>query len=263
MKLYRAYPALLLLLSLIFASALQAAPRTEVIPLSYRTADELLPVVQSTLGSEGKVSAYGNQLIVNAESNKITEIKSLLSQLDTQPHRLLITVDTRDADEGDEQGYSVNGRLGSHPDTQVRIISNSTGTQQDGTQQVQATEGSPALVKIGQSVPISTTEIDPYGRPYTRTEYRDLNRGFYVTASLTGNLVHLTIDGGNNSLDRNQPNTINTQSTSTRVSGRLGEWITLSGFSQNAARSEDGILYEYSTRGSQDTQLRVKVDLLD
>jgi type II secretory pathway component GspD/PulD (secretin) len=263
MKLYRAYPALLLLLSLIFASALQAAPRTEVIPLNYRTADELLPVVQSTLGSEGKVSAYGNQLIVNAESNKITEIKSLLSQLDTQPHRLLITVDTRDADEGDEQGYSVNGRLGSHPDTQVRIISNSTGTQQDGTQQVQATEGSPALVKIGQSVPISTTEIDPYGRPYTRTEYRDLNRGFYVTASLTGNLVHLTIGGGNNSLDRNQPNTINTQSTSTRVSGRLGEWIALSGFSQNAARSEDGILYEYSTRGSQDTQLRVKVDLLD
>lgn len=262
MKPYRAYLALFLSM-LMTAFAAQAAPRTEVIPLNYRTADELLPIVQSTLGSEGKVSTYSNQLIVNAESNKITEIKSLLSQLDTEPHRLLITVDTRDADEGDEQGYSVNGRLGNHPDTQVRIISNSTGTQQDGTQQVQATEGSPALVKIGQSVPISTTEIDPYGRPYTRTEYRDLNRGFYVTASLTGNLVHLTIDGGNNSLDRNQPNTINTQSTSTRVSGRLGEWITLSGFSQNASRSEDGILYEYSTRGSQDTQLRVKVDLLD
>ena len=262
MKPYRAYPALFLSL-LMTAFAAQAAPRTEVIPLNYRTADELLPIVQSTLGSEGKVSTYGNQLIVNAESNKITEIKSLLSQLDTKPHRLLITVDTRDADEGDEQGYSVNGRLGNHPDTHVRIISNSTGTQQDGTQQVQATEGSPALVKIGQSVPISTNEIDPYGRPYTRTEYRDLNRGFYVTASLTGNLVHLTIDGGNNSLDRNQPNTINTQSTSTRVSGRLGEWITLSGFSQNASRSEDGILYEYSTRGSQDTQLRVKVDLLE
>jgi type II secretory pathway component GspD/PulD (secretin) len=246
-----------------FIPFLQAAPRTEVIPLNYRTADEILPVVQSTLGAEGKVTAYGNQLIVNAESDKIIEIKSLLTQLDTQPHRLLITVATRDADEGDEQGYSVNGRFGPRSDNQVRIISSSTGTHQDGTQQVQATEGSPALVKIGQSVPIATTEIDPYGRAYTRTEYRDLDRGFYVTASLTGNLVHLSIDGGNDSMDRRQPNTINTQSTSTRVSGRLGEWIPLSGFSQNTSGSEDGILYEYSTQGSQDTQLRVKVDLLD
>src|SRR5690606_24093922 len=42
---------------------LQAA--TEAIPLNYRTADDVLGVVQSMLGSEGKVSAYGNKLIVN------------------------------------------------------------------------------------------------------------------------------------------------------------------------------------------------------
>ena len=70
---------------------LQAA--TEVIPLNYRTADDVLGVVQSMLGSEGKVSAYGNQLIVNASPTKIGEVRVLLQQLDTRPRRLLITVE--------------------------------------------------------------------------------------------------------------------------------------------------------------------------
>ena len=35
-----------------------AAPRTEVIPLNYRTADEVLPIAQQVLGNEGRVSAY-------------------------------------------------------------------------------------------------------------------------------------------------------------------------------------------------------------
>ena len=42
---------------------LQAA--TEVIPLNYRTADDVLGVVQSMLGNEGKVSAYGNLSLIH------------------------------------------------------------------------------------------------------------------------------------------------------------------------------------------------------
>ena len=39
----------------LFAFSLLANAATEVIPLNFRTADDLLPVVQSTLGNDGRV----------------------------------------------------------------------------------------------------------------------------------------------------------------------------------------------------------------
>ena len=64
----------LLALLLLLTATAWATPRTEVIPLQYRTADDLLPTLQAVIGSEGKVNVYGNQLIVNAEPAKLAEI---------------------------------------------------------------------------------------------------------------------------------------------------------------------------------------------
>ncbi len=181
-----------------------AAPRTEVIPLNYRTADDVMAVAQSVIGSEGKVTAYGNQLIVNAEPAKIRELQSVLQQIDSRPHRLLITVDTSENLQQDSRGYSVDGSASAgnieiqsgrgevNGKDRVRIIRRSTDSRSGGSQQVQATEGYPALIQVGQSVPITSTATGPYGQIYSQTEYRNVNRGFYVTATLTGNLVHVT-----------------------------------------------------------------------
>ncbi len=191
-----------------------AAPRTEVIPLNYRTADDVMAVAQSVIGSEGKVTAYGNQLIVNAEPAKIRELQSVLQQIDSRPHRLLITVDTSENLQQDSRGYSVDGSASAgnieiqsgrgevNGKDRVRIIRRSTDSRSGGSQQVQATEGYPALIQVGQSVPITSTATGPYGQIYSQTEYRNVNRGFYVTATLTGNLVHVTISSSNDRLSR-------------------------------------------------------------
>ena len=70
---------------LIASSALNAA--TEVIPLDFRMAEDVLPIAQSVVGDQGKVNAYGNQLIVNAPAAVITELRDVLSKLDTEPDR--------------------------------------------------------------------------------------------------------------------------------------------------------------------------------
>ena len=98
-----------LLTGLLLLASFAAQAATEVIALSYRTADDVLAVAQSVLGSDGRVTAYGNQLIVNAPPAKIVELRTLISQLDTQPKRLLISVDTNDSSQQDDRGYSVNG----------------------------------------------------------------------------------------------------------------------------------------------------------
>ncbi|MBM7061778.1 secretin [Pseudomonas sp. UL073] len=258
---------------LLLSQSLLAA--TEVIQLNYRTADDILPVAQSMLGYDGRVSAYGNQLVVNASPEKIQELRELLQQLDTQPRRLLISVDTSDSNHMNEQGYRVDGSASAgnieihsgrgevNGRDQVRVIRRSTSSRDGGTQQVQATEGYPALIQVGQSVPLTTTSVGPYGGVYNDTQYRDVTRGFYVTARVSGENVQVTIDTNNDRLSRSQSGAVDVQGTSTRVSGRLGEWLTIGGASQSNQSSQGGFLQQYSTRGSDDTTIRLKVDALD
>lgn len=262
------------ILALSCSLALQAAPRTEILPLHYRTADELLPLVQSLLGGEGRVSAYGNQLIVNAEAAKIAELQDLLQQLDTPPRRLLISVDSQQDSSTSQSGYRVDGSIDAgnveiiggrgeqHGSDQLRIIRRRSNGSSGSLQQVQATEGYPALIQVGQSVPLTTYGRDAYGYPRESTEYRDVNRGFEVVASVQGDRVQLSIRSQQDRLGDHY-GTIETQSTDTRVSGRLGEWISLGGINESSREQRSGLLSRQAGSSLQNQSLRLKVELLE
>ncbi|AHL75272.1 secretin [Stutzerimonas stutzeri] len=264
---------LLVALSLLASMSLQAA--TEVIPLSYRMAEDVLPIAQSVVGDQGKVNAYGNQLIVNAPASVISELRDVLSQLDSEPRRLLISIDTQNSATGDDSGYRVDGsaRAGDveiqtgrgerNGRDQVRIIRRNTSSQGSGVQQVQATEGYPALIQVGQSVPLTTSGTDGYGQIYQQTQYRNVTRGFYATATVHGDRVQVAISSHQDRMSPSLPGAIDIQETDTRVSGRLGEWIPLGGVDESASSNQSGTLRHYSTQGSQDYSLRIKVDTLD
>ena len=168
-----------LLTTLLLGCSFSVLAATEIIPLKYHTSADLLPVAQDFVGKDGQVSAYGNQLIVNADQRKIDELKALISQLDTAHKRLLITVDTSDNNFQGDQGHSVNGAKPS----QTRIINYSTDSRDGGVQQVQASEGAPALIQVGQSVPLTSTQTDSYGcLLYTSSSPRD-QRGSRMPSS--------------------------------------------------------------------------------
>lgn len=202
-----------LLTALVMTVSACAMAATEVVNLNNRTSADLLPVAQNFIGKDGTVSAYGNQLIVNAEPARIEGLRALLGQLDTPAKRLLITVDTN---ENNQQNSG---------DSQTRIISYGTASRDGGVQQIQASEGVPALIQVGQSVPLTTTQQDSYGRLQNQTQYRNVTQGFYVTASVTGETVHLAISTNRDRMSQERPDVVNVQSTDTTVSGRLGEWI--------------------------------------
>ncbi|CAE6919599.1 Secretin [Pseudomonas marincola] len=248
---------------------------TEVLTLNYRTADDVIQVVQSVLGNQGKVSPYGNQLIINASPDKIDEVRNMLAQIDTQPRRLLISVASSDSSYQSQNGYQANGTISGNGveaqigrgeingRDQVRIINRSTQSRGGGTQQVQATEGYPALIQVGQSVPLTTYGRDQYGNPYNNTQYRDVTQGFYVTATLVGDRVNLAISSNQDRVNSNDRRLIDVQSTSTRLSGRVGEWIQLGGTNQQNMANQQGYAQRYSTQGRDDASLQVKVDVLD
>jgi len=240
-----------LLTALILAVSCSAMADTEVVNLNNRTSADLLPVAQNFIGKDGTVSAYGNQLIVNADPSKLQDLRALIAQLDTPAKRLLITVDTN---ENNQQNSG---------DSQTRIINYGTASRDGGIQQIQASEGVPALIQVGQSVPLTTTQPDAYGRPQNQTQYRNVTQGFYVTASVTGETVHLAISTNRDRMSQERPDVVNVQSTDTTVTGRLGEWITLAGVNSQTQADKQGLTRSYSTQGRDDMTLRVKVDTLD
>ncbi|MGY2259631.1 secretin N-terminal domain-containing protein [Pseudomonas sp. SDO55104_S430] len=247
-----------LLTTLLVACSFSVMAATEIVPLNYHTSADMLPVAQNFIGKDGQVSAYGNQLIVNADQRKIDELKALISQLDTAPKRLLITVDTNENNFQGDQGYSVNGNK-----PQVRIINRSTDSRDGGIQQVQATDGMPALIQVGQSVPLTSSQTDSYGDLRSETEYRNVTQGFYVTASVTGEIVHLSISTNRDRMSQERPDVVNVQSTDTTVTGRVGEWILLAGMNGQTQADKQGLGRSYSTQSRNDMTLRVKVDTLD
>src|SRR5471032_3329083 len=240
-----------LLTALLLTASVSAVADTAVVNLNNRTSADLLPVAQNFIGKDGSVSAYGNQLIVKADPGKIEDLRALLAQLDTPAKRLLITVDTN---ENNQQNTG---------DSQTRIISYGTASRDGGIQQIQASEGVPALIQVGQSVPMTTTEPDAYGRPQNQTQYRNVTKGFYVTASVTGETVNLAISTNRDRMSQERPDVVNVQSTDTTVTGRLGEWITLAGVNRETQADKQALTRSYSTQGRDDMTLRVKVDTLD
>ena len=240
-----------LLTALVMTVSACAMAATEVVNLNNRTSADLLPVAQNFIGKDGTVSAYGNQLIVKADPARIEGLRTLLSQLDTPAKRLLITVDTN---ENNQQNSG---------DSQTRIISYGTASRDGGVQQIQASEGVPALIQVGQSVPLTTTQQDSYGRLQNQTQYRNVTQGFYVTASVTGETVHLAISTNRDRMSQERPDVVNVQSTDTTVSGRLGEWIPLAGINRETQADKSSTTRSYSTQGRDDLTLRVKVDTLN
>ncbi|WP_256659460.1 secretin N-terminal domain-containing protein [Pseudomonas sp. H9] len=239
-----------LLTSLLLSFSLSSLAATEVLPLNHRTSAELLPTAQSFLGKEGSVSAFENKLIVNADPQRIDDLRTLLQQLDTAPRRLMISVDNNDSNYQDNRGNA-------------RIIHYGTANREGGLQQVQATEGNPALIQVGQSIPITSTSTDGYGRIQSDTEYRNVTQGFYVTAKVNGENVNLSISTNNDRMSQERPDVVKVQSTDTTVSGKLGEWITVAGINQQSQSERSASSLTYSTQRGENMTLRVKVDALD
>jgi hypothetical protein len=270
--------ALLLLLPL---SALAA--ELEVIALKHRSAEELLPIVRPLLDRDGVASGMNYQLILRTSPRNLAQIKKLLTSIDVAPRRLKITV-MQDVDRDTvERLTSVSGSIGSNPRITLpdsgggasveigqgrdRLKANviSTRTLEEGrnTQQLQVIEGNRALVRTGQSMPVPQRQViqHPWGSQVVdTTEYRDVERGFYVLPRVQGDRVTVEIEAQNDAPVRGDPLSVNTQQASTTLSGRLGEWIELGGTGQRETVDDGTISTRSVARKHEQRSVLIRVE---
>ncbi len=262
----------------------------EVVSLRYRTAAEVIPILQPMLAREGSLSGYQGQLVVRTTPANLEEIKRVLASLDTAPRQLVITV-RQEAEAGrSASAAEVSGSVGGDHgrvtipggrdprgggsvvlrdrDDNVRLnVREGSGSQADrNTQTVRVMEGREAFVRIGQSVPVRERQVQRSvvgGRVVEKTvettQFRDTTDGIYVLPRVSGDRVTLDISAQRESLSRAHGG-VNVQGLVTTVSGRLGEWIEIGGASRDASAQQSVLLGRTATAARDSRRVLIKVE---
>jgi hypothetical protein len=257
--------------------------RIEVIPVRNRPAESLVPALQRALGAGAIVTSASGQLIVNASPAVLARVHELLPYLDTVARSLWISVRQEGDGSGSYRGGGVSGQVASGgvtvtvPETtetrrgntverrttrtEVRgaFAQGSQSSSDSAVQQVRATEGLPALIRVGTAVPVPQVAPGPGGTVVSGgTTYVSAETGFYVTPLLAGDLVTLELSATKERISAG--GVLDGQALETTVSGRLGEWISLGEIlrSENARRS--GLFAAAGLQSSERASIQVRVD---
>ena len=285
------------LMGILVAANAYADNRTlTTIALRHQLPSQVLPVIQPLLTSGSTAAEFNNQLVLNVTDEELVNIRKLLGVIDRQPRQLLITVRTPGISTARNRGVAVdgsigndnvrigtgNGRVGNDDELRIGIedtTSNESSTQQ---QQIRAVEGMPAQISIGVTTPVTSSYTLPNGQRVTNQEYYPVNQGVNVVARVIDGRVTLEIDQQNDKLANQKsiqgagvsgaPNgyrrgtydapTIRTQSISTQVSGRIGEWIPLGSINQSSENDSSGLGGVSQSSRSEVNSVMIKVEVL-
>jgi hypothetical protein len=234
--------------------------------LQHALPEQVLPALNAQLSSGSSVTPYQQQLILNVTDSEYRELTALLQQLDTAPHSLLISVRKQGQQYQQTERYGVDGRIGSgavqvqsdtdsqrRDETRVIINQGSRRGSSDGSQQVRAVEGMSAFISAGNVIPVRSG-------PYGQREMTPVETGFYASARIVGDEVIVDIEQRD---DRVQQRSIATQSLQTQVRGRVGEWISLGGVSDQRGGSDRNYTNYSSNSSSSLADIAIKVERAD
>jgi hypothetical protein len=270
---------ILLYLSLFSISSANASIM-EVIPLHNRPASELIPLISPLLERSEHIIDNGSNLIIKASPARLEEIKLLITKLDKGLSNLAITVLQSKSKTAEDLNASINIKALDHPSnlsgrTRGRYANTEELDSNDSTQVVRTLEGRPAYIKIGGIYPVNSYSVSGWGRGGRRggnrrrrdtdissdTQFIEATKGFSVTARLTDRQVTIGVSPWSDKM--NKQGIIETQSASTILQAKLGEWVEIGNVSESIQTTRDGhISHRYSTKHTT-IRILIKVEKLN
>jgi type II secretory pathway component GspD/PulD (secretin) len=255
----------LLLLATLAGPAAAARMVTEVIPVGYRNADEVVEILRPLVPPPGSISALYNQLIVKTTPENLRELKWVLQSIDRPPANLLVSVkhlideevqrdlaqafgEVRSGDVTVSTGRTAKRRRGltiEYDDGEssggVNVVQRRRRSDSENVQTVRVLEGKEAFIATGTAAPFpEQTTIVRDGRVIVQNTvtYTEASNGFYVRPRLAGDRVTLEIFP---SANRFRGANIEIREVSTTVSARLGQWMEIAGVSGSGTQSRSEI----------------------
>src|SRR5262245_62896119 len=189
------------LLAVAFAAPWASAQSLEIIDLKFRTATEVIPLLQPLLEQNGALTGQDYKLFVRTSPGNLAQLRQALAAIDRAPRQLRVLVRETTQGELQREQVAVSGRVSTGDvdaaAVDVRAGALHTHARGSDTSSVLVLEGGSAFVATGESVPVVTAVAVRGGRrplAATGTEYRDLTRGFYVTPRVNGERVVLDVE---------------------------------------------------------------------
>jgi hypothetical protein len=260
----------------------------EIITLQHRNTDDVVSILQPLVTPGGTVTGMNDQLIIKTTPENLAELKHVLESLDRTPRRLLISVhqDNTDMTRGQKQTLAgkfsvgdVTAEVNDHAHAQEGVVVSAHDEkgnvvqyrqqdfQADASEQnsyrVLATEGFPAFISVGQSVPVpnSTTYVTPGGVVVNNaTEYVDATSGFYVLPRLNGDQVTLLVAPKQSKASTGHMPVFDVQNVETTATGKLGEWLEVGGINQSSSGKDYRTLSSSNREEQLSNTILIKVD---
>ena len=282
------YRLISVLVLLLLVSAVQAQSLS-VIELENRPAAEVIPIVQPMLGDNDAITGEGYKIFLRASPATLASVREMIDFLDTPARVLEVSVfqgSARDlralaasasvqidsgnvrVDVGDEAGDDPAGGSirysTSDGSASVSGLQTQESLRNNPVHRVRVTEGTEAYIETGKRIPYFYTTGVLGRRGYVAgVEYRDAVTGFYVLPRVRGDNVVLEVSPFKNTqLNTGRDNEIVSQSASTTVTGRVGEWLMIGGVTQQVERSDNVTGSTISTQGGTDTGIWIRADVV-
>jgi hypothetical protein len=246
--------------------------QVEVIQVMSRPAATLIDTITPLIGEHSSVSAHDDKLIVKGTRAEIDAVRALLRDLDRPARRLLIEVRQigNQSLSSKDFGYGAHtenvrlGRVAPGSDAGIRFQGIQTRGRDDGLQRIQALDGLPATIRVGQSVPVYQA-FEYIGRyPVARgyeVDYRDTASGFIALPRVHGDQV--TVEIFQQQERPSHEGRFDHQQAATVLRGNLGQWLTLGSIGGTSSDSGDAIGRSFQTRRARDRLLELRVLAMD
>ena len=271
---------------------------TEVVPLGYRTVNEVIPVIRPLVSPPGSITGLQGQLVVTATPQAMQQVRKVLASLDKSPARLLISVRRGNSLTSKQDSASVQGRkgniainnggiiVGSPPggrnytntgkdSLSVKAKSNRRAADMNITQQLQVLEGREAYISTGEEIPVRnrTSMVGPDGiYRYDSTEFYPAVTGFYTIPRLNGDEVFLEINTfsrqhnrirANGHYPRHGRQDTTVSNIRTSITGALGEWIAIGNVDQTGVIKDGNIAAISRRQQASSSQIYLRVERIE
>lgn len=235
-----------LLVSLIMclcASMAVGAAENRVFELEHRRASDIIPQLRDLYGSEPRLSANGQSLVVRAEPEQLSEIETLLQRIDQPPRQVRLSLrHSSVANSNSREGYS----------------SRSYSTGRDSTRHITVQDQQFALISSGQITRLPVAARGGWS-PAVALEDVDISSGFLVRPTvLSEDQVELQITAIHNEPHLGRP-AYETADVTTVRRVKPGEWVALGAEDRRRSARGSNRVYGSQLHGNRLWEVQVEV----
>ncbi|OGP52733.1 MAG: hypothetical protein A2Y65_07440 [Deltaproteobacteria bacterium RBG_13_52_11] len=255
-----------LVLSLACLVGSSPAAEVAVIKVNYRSAADILPLVEALLSPGGKASVdtRTNSLIVVDTGESLAKIQTFVAGMDRPAEQVRVRFRFQETGLSTDRGISTSARIsgehgsvatGGAEEEGVHVRARDSVVNRRGTTEsfISVMSGSSAYLWVGRDIPFTERWVyltHTYAHVVETVNFQRVETGFEVRPIVIGNTVQIQIVPRISSFDREEQ-VVRLTEASTTVTVLKGQWVTIAGTSaQSNEAIRDILSYGSSTTNS-------------